>query len=56
MDVLAVLDGYSLDKVLPCIANPEKIRVIVKIGRGYRPLLTTEYEQEKKRIVEALAE
>jgi hypothetical protein len=33
-DVLAVLNGYSLDTILPCVADQEKIRVIVKIGAG----------------------
>jgi ArsR family metal-binding transcriptional regulator len=38
-DVLAVLNGYSLDTILPCVADPEKIRVIVKIGRDLLELL-----------------
>jgi ArsR family metal-binding transcriptional regulator len=29
---LSVLNGYSLDTILPCVADHEKIRVIVKIG------------------------
>ena len=36
---LSVLNGYSLDTVLPCIADHEKIRVIVKIGRDLLELL-----------------
>ena len=31
---LSVLNGYSLDTMLPCVADHEKIRVIVKIGQG----------------------
>jgi len=38
-NVLAVLKGYSLDKVLPCVADYENIRVIVKIGKDLSDLL-----------------
>ena len=31
-DVLVVLNGYSLDTILPCVGDHEKIRVIVKTG------------------------
>lgn len=33
--IYEVLREYSLEKILPCIADPSKIRVIVKIGRDF---------------------
>ncbi len=38
-DNLDIFHGYSLDTVLPCIADHEKIRVIVKIGMDLLELL-----------------
>lgn len=38
-DDLAILCGHVFDKVLPCVADPEKIRVIVKIGRDLLEIL-----------------
>lgn len=34
----ALVFGYKIDKVLPCIADPARIRVIVRIDRDLSPL------------------
>ncbi len=36
--IYEVFRSYSLDKILPCVADPSKIRVIVKIGRDFSDL------------------